>query len=444
MPKQKSTMKIHPLITTTEALAALCDRLATADFITVDTEFMRENTYWPELCLVQIADDKEAAAIDPLAPGIDLAPLLELLVNNEDVLKVFHAGGQDVEIIYNLSGKTPHPIFDTQIAMMAISQSEQIGYSNLVESWLGFSVDKGARFTDWSRRPLTERQIEYAIGDVTHLSKIFPRMLQRLIKTGRGEWLDAEMEKLADPENYRSDPQVVWQKIRAPSRNPAVLGRLKAIAAWRETEAMDKNIPRGRIMRDETLADVASHPPREQHDLAKVRGLSAGWKDNDIGRRLMQAIADAKPLPDAELPARAPRGAPLGKEGALVADLLKLLLKIRSREIDIASRLLARSDDLEALAAGQRKGNPLLEGWRFEQFGRDALELVEGKLAFAVVKGRLKMAHIDDIAGSGEDAPAPEPVVDDEDGFSPPDAGDEVADGDGAAEAETPAGTGAD
>ena len=398
-------MKIHPLITTTQALAELCERLAKADFITVDTEFMRENTYWPELCLVQVADDKEAAAIDPLAQGLDLAPLLELLVDNEDVLKVFHAGGQDVEIIYNLSGKTPHPIFDTQIAMMAISQSEQIGYSNLVESWLGFTVDKGARFTDWSRRPLTERQIEYAIGDVTHLSKIFPRMLKRLIKTGRGEWLDAEMEKLADPENYRSDPQAVWQKIRAPSRNPAVLGRLKAIAAWRETEAMDKNIPRGRIMRDETLADVASHPPREQHELAKVRGLSSGWKDNDIGRRLMQAIAEAKPLTDAELPPRAPRGAPLGKEGALVADLLKLLLKIRSREIDIAARLLARSDDLEALAAGQRKGLPILEGWRFEQFGRDALELVEGKLAFAVVKGKLKMAHIDAIGGGNDDEP---------------------------------------
>ncbi|WP_421837530.1 ribonuclease D [Novosphingobium sp.] len=417
-------MKIHPLITTTPALADLCERLSKADFITVDTEFMRENTYWPELCLVQIADDKEAAAIDPLASGLDLAPLLELLVDNEDVLKVFHAGGQDVEIIYNLSGKTPHPIFDTQIAMMAISQSEQIGYSNLVESWLGFTVDKGARFTDWSRRPLTERQIEYAIGDVTHLSKIFPRMLKRLIKTGRGEWLDAEMEKLADPENYRSDPQVVWQKIRAPSRNPAVLGRLKAIAAWRETEAMDKNIPRGRIMRDETLADIASHPPREQHELAKVRGLSAGWKDNDIGRRLMQAIADATPMSDTELPPRAPRGAPLGKEGALVADLLKLLLKIRSREIDIAARLLARSDDLEALAAGQRKGLPILEGWRFEQFGRDALELVEGKLAFAVVNGRLKMAHIDAIAGSADEAPLPDVVEDD--GFSPPDAGDDI------------------
>lgn len=393
-------MKIHPLITTTDALADLCERLAKADFITVDTEFMRENTYWPELCLVQIADDKEAAAIDPLAPGIDLSPLLDLMCENEDVLKVFHAGGQDVEIIYNLTGKTPHPIFDTQIAMMAVSQSEQIGYSNLVESWLGFSIDKGARFTDWSRRPLTERQIEYAIGDVTHLSKIFPKLLKRLIKTGRGEWLDIEMEKLADPENYRTDMDTVWQKIRAPSRNPAVLGRLKALAAWREREAMDKNIPRGRLMRDETLADIASHPPKDQHDLAKVRGLSAGWKDNDIGRRLMQTLADAKPLTEAEMPPKAPRGAPLGKEGALVADLLKLLLKIRSREIDIAARLLARTDDLELLAAGQRKNLPILEGWRFEQFGRDALELVEGKLAFAVVNGRLKMAHIDDIGGS--------------------------------------------
>lgn len=401
-------MKIHPLITTTDALADLCERLAKADFITVDTEFMRENTYWPELCLVQIADDKEAAAIDPLAPGIDLSPLLDLMCENEDVLKVFHAGGQDVEIIYNLTGKTPHPIFDTQIAMMAVSQSEQIGYSNLVESWLGFSIDKGARFTDWSRRPLTDRQIEYAIGDVTHLSKIFPKLLKRLIKTGRGEWLDIEMEKLADPENYRTDMDTVWQKIRAPSRNPAVLGRLKALAAWREREAMDKNIPRGRIMRDETLADIASHPPKEQQDLAKVRGLSTGWKDNDIGRRLMQTLAESKPLTDAEMPPKAPRGAPLGKEGALVADLLKLLLKIRSREIDIAARLLARTDDLELLAAGQRKNLPILEGWRFEQFGRDALELVEGKLAFAVVNGRLKMAHIDDIGGSAD---KPEVVV---------------------------------
>ncbi|QSB43329.1 ribonuclease D [Tsuneonella flava] len=389
-------MKIHDLITTTEALADLCERLAQSDFVTVDTEFMRENTYWPELCLVQIANTEEAAAIDPLAEGIDLQPLLDLMCDNEDVLKIFHAGGQDVEIIYNLTGKTPHPIFDTQIAMMAISQSEQIGYANLVEAWLGLTIDKGARFTDWSRRPLTERQIEYAIGDVTHLSKIFPKILKKLIKTERGSWLDAEMDKLADPSNYANDPGKAWQRIRAPSRNAAVLGRLKDLAAWREGEAQHKNIPRGRIMRDETLADLASHPPKKQADLVKVRGLSNAWKDNDIGKRLMKVLEAAEPLGKDEMPDKPKRGAPLGKEGALVADLLKLLLKIRSREIDVASRLLTRSDEMEALAAGIRD-LPILKGWRYEVFGRDALDLVEGKLAFAVENGRLKMTHIDDV-----------------------------------------------
>jgi ribonuclease D len=397
-------MKIHPLITSSDELAALCERLSRAQFIAVDTEFMRENTYWPELCLVQVADENEAAAIDPLAAGLDMTPLLELLTNNEDVLKVFHAGGQDVEIIFNATGRTPHPIFDTQIAMMAISQSEQIGYSNLVESWLGKAIDKGARFTDWSRRPLTERQIEYAIGDVTYLADIFPRILKKLVKTGRGEWLDAEMEKLADPENYRNDPTLAWRRIKAAGRNPAMLGRLKALAEWRELEAQDKDIPRGRIVRDETLADIASHPPREQADLAKVRGLSQGWKDNEIGRRLMETLARSKPLSDDELPPRTPRGAPLGKEGALVADLLKLLLKIRAREIDVAARLLARSEELEQLAAGLRKGLPMLEGWRYDQFGRDALDLVEGKLAFGVVSGRLKMTHVDDVKDDAPDA----------------------------------------
>ncbi len=396
-------MKIHPLITTSEALADLCARLSKADFVCVDTEFMRENTYWPELCLIQIADSEEAAAVDPLAKDIDLSPLLDLLVDNEDVLKVFHAGGQDVEIVYNLTGKTPHPIFDTQIAMMAVSQSEQIGYSNLVESWLGMTIDKGARFTDWSRRPLTERQIDYAIGDVTHLARIFPKILQRLIKTGRGEWLDIEMEKLADPANYRNDPDQAWQRIKAPGRNPAMLGRLKALAHWRELEAQDKNIPRGRIARDETVADIACHPPKTQADLAKVRGLSAAWKDNEIGKRMMAAIEASKPLTDTELPPRTPRGAPLGKEGALVADLLKLLLKIRSREIDVASRLLARSEDLELLAAGVRE-LPLLKGWRFDVFGKDALDLVEGKMAFAVVRGKLKMTRIEAAPAEPEGA----------------------------------------
>jgi ribonuclease D len=268
---------------------------------------------------------------------------------------------------------------------------------------MGKQIDKGARFTDWSRRPLTERQIEYAIGDVTYLAKIFPRLLKKLIKSGRGHWLDAEMEKLADPANYANDLDQAWHRIRPPSRSSAVLGRLKALAAWRESEAQAKDIPRGRIMRDETIADLASHPPKAQAELAKVRGLSNAWRDNDIGKRLMKVLAKAGPLPNDELPEKPKRGAPLGKEGALVADLLKLLLKIRSREIDVASRLLTRSDELEALAAGVRD-LPVLQGWRYEIFGRDALDLVEGKLGFGVEGGKLKMTRIDEDEELHEDA----------------------------------------
>jgi ribonuclease D len=391
-------MHIHGLIDDNAALANLCTRLAQSDFICVDTEFMRESTFWPELCLIQIADVNEAAAIDPMLPGIDMTPLLDLLVNNENVLKVFHAGGQDIEIIYNLTAKTPHPLFDTQIAAMALGQGEQIGYSNLVDSWLNIQIDKGARFTDWARRPLEVRQVDYAIGDVTHLAKIFPKMLDKLIKTGRGAWLDQEMERLADPANYANDPDLAWKRVRVAGRKPEVLGRLKALARWREMEARGKNLPRGRIVKDETLADIASHPPKKQSDLARVRGLSATWAGNDIGARMMAALEDSEPMSAEEMPARDDRKPGLGKEGSLVADLLKLLLKIRSRDIDVASRLLARSEELELLAAGHRDGLSILEGWRFEQFGRDALDLVEGRLAFAVVNGKLRMTRTEESA----------------------------------------------
>ncbi|OYY90886.1 MAG: ribonuclease D [Sphingomonas sp. 28-66-16] len=391
-------MHIHDLIADSASLANLCHRLSQSPFIAVDTEFMRENSYWPELCLIQIADANEAAAIDPMAAGMDLKPLLDLLTDNEEVLKVFHAGGQDIEIVYNLTGKTPHPLFDTQVAAMALGQGEQIGYSNLVESYLGIAVDKGARFTDWSRRPLDKRQIEYAIGDVTHLSTIFPKMLDRLKRTGRGAWLDQEMERLADPEHYRNDPEQAWRRVRIAGRKPEVLGRLKALARWREIEAQGKDLPRGRIIKDETLADLAGTPPKKQADLARVRGLSVAWATNDIGGRLMAAIDDATPMTAAEMPARDDRKPGMGKEGALVADLLKLLLKIRARDIDVAAKLLARTEDLEALAGGQREGLAILDGWRFEQFGRDALALVEGRLAFAVKNGKLKMTRAEEIA----------------------------------------------
>jgi ribonuclease D len=384
-------MKILPLITDSATLAALVERLSSAPFIAVDTEFMRENSYWPELCLIQVASPTEAAAIDPKAEGLDLKPLLDLMVDNADVLKVFHAGGQDLEIVHNLTGKTPAPLFDTQIAAMALGYGEQVGYSNLIESMLGHVLDKGARFTDWSRRPLDKRQIDYAIADVTHLATIFPRMVDKLRKNGRGAWLDEEMERLADPSSFAFAPEDAWKRLKLPGRNPQLLGRLKALAAWRESEARGKNLPRGRIVKDDTLQELASHPPKVQDDLGRVRGLSAGWRTNDIGSRLMAALASAKPLPPEELPAREPRQPGLTKDAALVSDLLKLLLKIRSKETGVAPKLIARSIELEALAAGVRDGLNILQGWRFEEFGQDALDLVEGRLAFAIENGRLKM-----------------------------------------------------
>jgi ribonuclease D len=386
-------MNIHPLITKSEDLVPLVERLSKQPFVAVDTEFMRENTYWPDLCLIQIASPEEAAAIDPKA-DIDLGPLLTLLVDNHDVLKVFHAGGQDLEIIYNLTGKTPLPLFDTQIAAMALGHGEQVGYSNLIESMLGHSIDKGARFTDWSRRPLDKRQIDYAIADVTHLATVFPKLLNRLKKTGRGGWLDEEMERLANPSGFAFEPEDAWKRLKLPSRNPAVLGRLKALASWRETEARSKNIPRGRIVKDDTLGELAAHPPKTQDDLGRVRGLSAGWRTNDIGARLMSAVEAAKPLEPDEMPDREPRRPGLTKDAVLVSDLLKLLLKIRSKEAGVAPRLIARSDDLEALAAGVRKDLNILQGWRFDEFGRDALDLVEGRLAFAIENGKLKMSRV--------------------------------------------------
>ncbi|VAV88354.1 Ribonuclease D [hydrothermal vent metagenome] len=386
-------MHIHPLLTDNQDIADICERFSTADFVAVDTEFMRENTYWPILCLIQISDGKEAAAIDPLAKDVDLQPLLDLLVDNEDVLKIFHAGGQDIEIIHNMTGKTPHPIFDTQIAAMALSPSEQIGYANLVDSWLGVTLDKGARFTDWSRRPLNARQIEYAIGDVTHLCKIFSMMLEKLKENGRGMWINDEMEKLADPNNYVNDPELSWRRVKFQGRNLDALGRLKALAAWREEEAKSKDLPRGRIMRDETLADIAGHPPKDQARLGQVRGLSGGWKNNDIGARLMKALASAQPLSKEDLPSRKGGKQKFSKSNALVTDLLKLLLKIRSAEMNVASKLLARAGDLEAIVSGEREGVALLEGWRYEEFGRDAIDLIEGRMSFTVNDGKLKMTH---------------------------------------------------
>jgi len=386
-------MQIHPLVTDTKTLARLCDRLKAHDVLCVDTEFMRENTYYPELCLIQLASPEEAFALDPLAEGLDLQPFLDLLAD-DSILKVLHAGGQDIEIFMNLTGKVPFPLFDTQVAAMAMGMGEQVSYANLVAHFTGQQIDKGARFTDWARRPLSDRQIHYAIGDVTHLAQLFPRMLARLRKTGRGEWLDEEMARLSDPSNYAVNPDTAWTRLKLPNRKPEVLGRLKALARWREHEARDKNVPRGRIVKDETLADLAAAPPAAQADLARVRGLSPTWAQNAIGQRLLAAIAAAEPLPEAEMPLKENRPG-LSTDASLIADLLKLLLKIRAKEAGVAPRLVARAEEMEALAAGTREGLPILDGWRYRMFGEDAVALVEGRLGFSVKGGKLRMAPLD-------------------------------------------------
>lgn len=393
-------MTVEP-ITRTDELAELCHRFAQADFVAVDTEFMREHTYYSDLCLIQLATPDEAVIVDPKADGLSLDPLLHLM-NEEPVLKLVHAAGQDFEIFYNLSGRLPTPAFDTQVAAMAMGLGEQISYQNLVEKMLGLSIEKGARFTDWARRPLEPRQLTYAIGDVTHLAALFPKMLDDLRRNNRGDWLDEEMARLTDPETYRIDPDTVWQRVRLPSRKLEVLGRLKAIAAWREREAQRRNLPRGRLLKDETLADLALTPPRNQAYLAKVRGVPASWAENEMGAAVLRVLEAAVPLPREEAPDRGD-ARPLGRRAALVADLLKLLLKIRCDEADVAPKLVCRSDELERLAAGEREGLAILQGWRLGMFGRDAVDLVEGRLAFSVRDGQTRLTRLEPVASISND-----------------------------------------
>lgn len=392
-------MHIHPIVTDTDTLHQLCGRLVEHPFVAVDTEFIRENTYYPELCLVQLASPEEAFAVDPLAQGIDLAPLFALLANH-DVLKVLHACGQDIEIFLHMTGEIPQPLFDTQVAAMALGLGDQISYASLVAHFAHKQLDKGARFTDWARRPLTERQIGYAIGDVTWLSGLFPELLSLLKESGRGAWLDEAMADMTDPAHYISEPDEMWHHLRLPSRKPETLGRLKALAAWREREAQDKNVPRGRIMKDEALVDLAGAPPGEQADLARVRGLSQAWKTNGIGARLMETLAQASPLPREEIPTGRD-GAGASAAAKEVAGLLKLLLKIRAREEHVAARLIASSSDLDRLAAGARDDLPLLTGWRRAIFGDQALAFIEGKQSLTVRDGQIAI-----VAAAGAELPA--------------------------------------
>jgi ribonuclease D len=369
------------LITTTDDLAAFCKPLADAEFIAVDTEFMRERTYWPKLCLAQVAGPEEAAAIDALAEGIDLAPLDELMANPK-VIKVFHAARQDLEIFYLRMNKVPTPLFDTQVAAMVCGHGEAASYETLATKLAKAKIDKSSRFTDWSRRPLSERQITYALSDVTHLRVVYEKLRQQLEKTDRLSWIAEEMSVLNDPATYRADPELAWRRLKPRGASPRLLGVLKEVAAWRERTAQRIDIPRQRLIRDEQLLEIASHAPKTMEELALTRGLGRGFAEGWQGREIMEAIERARNVPEAELPTRDRHPEQLRAPGAVV-DLLRTLLRLKAEEAGVAARLVANADELDRLAAGKRDA-PVLRGWRNEVFGRDAVDLIEGRLALAL------------------------------------------------------------
>lgn len=380
------------IVKTTDQLTELCNRLAEYPYITIDTEFLRENTFWPILCLVQIASDDESAIIDPLEDGIDLAPLFKLL-QNPDVLKVFHAGRQDLEIFHHLSGDVPTPIFDTQVAAMVCGFGESVGYDTLVAKITGINIDKSSRFTDWSRRPLTDRQLEYAEGDVTHLRDVYNHLNEDLVKSDRSHWLDTEMAILESPGTYFILPENAYKRLKARSNKPRFMAILQAVAAWREKRAHEQDIPRNRVLRDEALLEIASNPPRDAEKLSHVRGIGLKFAEGKMGAGLLAAVAEGKTIPDADCP-QIPLKAHIPKGLGPLMDLLRVLLKSRCEENGVAQKLICNTSDLEKIAADSKADVPALRGWRFEVFGKDALALKDGKIAFTAEENKIRIIDL--------------------------------------------------
>lgn len=380
------------LITDQAELAAFCARQASADYIAIDTEFMRESTYWPILCLVQIAGPEEAAAIDPLAPGIDLAPLFALLAD-KNVLKVFHSARQDVEIFVKLTGAVPTPIFDTQIAAMVCGFGDSVGYETLVTKLAGARIDKSSRFTDWSRRPLTEKQLRYALADVIHLRPAYEKLRAQLAETGREKWLGEELKVLTDTGTYVTRPEDAWQRVKTRSSDARFLAILRELAAWREAEAQKRNQPRGRILRDDALMEIAAHAPKTTEELARTRGLSKSMAEGWQGAGLLAGIERALALPKDQRPK--PEQKPVLPQGlGPTVDLLRVLLKMKCEANDVAQKLVASASDLELIAADDEADVPALHGWRREMFGEDALALKHGRIALAIEAGQVKAVPV--------------------------------------------------
>ena len=388
------------IITTTNDLTALCADLAATDYVTVDTEFMRERTFWPHLCLIQVAGPDEAVAIDPEAEGIDLEPFFALMAD-ENVMKVFHAARQDVEIIYYLSKRMPKPLFDTQVAAMVCGYGDSVSYEALASKLARAKIDKSLRFTDWSHRPLTDRQVAYALDDVRHLRVIYDRLTDQLAKSGRAPWVAEEMAALTNPAIYDTHPEESWRRIKTRTREPRFLALLREVAAWREREAQTRDVPRNRILRDEALIEIAAHGPDKVETLARTRGLGKGMAHGAMGRDILAAVARGKKLPEKDCP-RVDKPRPPQRGIGPVVDLLKVLLKMKCEEHDVAQRLIANTADLERIAGERQPGVPALHGWRREVFGDDALALKEGKVALVVRGRRLRLVPADGQAKAAD------------------------------------------
>jgi ribonuclease D len=377
------------LIKSNEELAVACARLAAASFIAIDTEFMREQTFWPRLCLIQIASEDTEVLIDSLAPGLDLKPFFDLMVD-ERVLKVFHSARQDVEIVHHLAHVIPHPIFDTQVAAMVCGFGEAVSYTMLVKRLLGRNLDKTSRFTDWSRRPLSDRQLTYALGDVVHLRDLYPQLRAQLDKSERASWLTEEMGVLTDPATYELHPEQAWKRLKMRIKTPKALAVLMELAAWREREAQTQDVPRARILKDEALYDIASQAPRTIDDLGSLRTLHNGFARSTRGRAVLEVVGrglerDPKTIPPIE------RGEPMPPEAQAVVDLLRVLLKATAGRHGVAPKLIATSEELEQIARSDDADAAVLRGWRKKLFGDDALALKRGELALVIDGGEVSV-----------------------------------------------------
>lgn len=374
------------LITTNDALADACERLARHSAITVDTEFMRETTYYPLLCVVQIASPEEAVIIDALADGLDLAPFYALM-GDERVLKVFHAARQDIEIVWHEAGILPAPIFDTQVAAMVLGYGDSVAYDQLVEKVTGHRPDKTHRFTDWSRRPLSEAQIAYACADVTHLRDIYAKLSADLARRGRSDWVSEEMAVLTSPQTYQAEPDLAWMRLKGRVRKPKELAVLMEIAAWREREAQTRDVPRSRVLKDDAVAEIAVQTPTTPERLASLRALPKGFERSRWGEDVLDAVQrglerDPKSLPKIE------RARP-AQNGTAIVELLKVLLRMTAEQHGVAAKVIATVDDLERIAADDDADVPAMRGWRRELFGETALLLKHGRLALSIERGKV-------------------------------------------------------